>query len=67
MWLTVTRLNNHPEIILANFYLNYVAGSDSGCPLKLRADCGTENGVMAAMKCTFQQDAEALKYRGHLR
>ena len=60
MWLTVTRLNNHPEII-ANFYLNCVAGPE-GCPVKLRADCGIENGVMAAMKCTFRQDAEALKY-----
>ena len=25
-------------------------------------ECGTENGVMAAMQCTFQQDAEAHKY-----
>ena len=23
--------------------------------MKLRTDCGTENGVMAAMQCTFQQ------------
>ena len=53
MWLTVIRLNNHPEII-ANFYLNCVAGPE-GCPVKLRADCGTENGVMAAMKCTFNK------------
>ena len=60
MLLTVTRLNNHSEII-ANLYLNCVAGPE-GCPVKLRADCGTEIGVMAAMKCTFQQDAEALKY-----
>ena len=56
MWLTVARLNNHPEIIF-NFYLNCVAGLE-GCPVKLGTDCGTENGVMAAMQCTFQQDAE---------
>ncbi|XP_066014599.1 uncharacterized protein [Pocillopora verrucosa] len=33
-----------------------------GCPVKLKTDCGTENGVMAAMQCTFQQDVEAHKY-----
>ena len=61
---TVTRLNNHPEII-ANFYLNCVAGPE-GSPVKLRADCGTENCAMAAVKCTFQQDAEELKYGSSL-
>ena len=60
MWLTVARLNNHQEIIF-NFYLNCVAGLE-GCPVKLGTDCGTENSVMAAMQCTFQQDAEAHKY-----
>ena len=30
--------------------------------MKLRADCETENGVMAALQCTFQQDAEVHKY-----
>ena len=64
MWLTVARLNNHPEIIF-NFYLNCVAGLE-GCPVKLGTDCGTENGVMAAMQCTFQQDAEAHKYGSSL-
>ena len=47
MWLTVTRSNNHPEII-ANFYLNCVAEL-GGCPVKLRTACGTENDLMAAM------------------
>ena len=64
MWLTVARLNNHPDIIL-NFYLNCVAGLE-GCPVKLGTDCGTENGVMAAMQCTFQQDAESHKYGSSL-
>ena len=64
MWLTVARLNNYPDIIF-NFYLNCVAGLE-GCPVKLRTDCGTENGVMAAMQCTFQQDAEAHKYGSSL-
>ena len=30
--------------------------------MKLRTDCGAENGVMTAMQCTFQQDAEMHKY-----
>ena len=30
--------------------------------MKLRTDCGTENGVMAAMQCTFQENEEAHKY-----
>ena len=34
-------------------FLNCVAGLE-GCPVKLRTDCGTENGVMAALQCTFQ-------------
>ena len=46
IWLNVTKSNNHPEII-ANFYLNCVAEL-GGCPVKLRTDGGTENGVMAA-------------------
>ena len=60
MWLKVTKSINHPDII-ANFYLNCVEEL-GGCPVKLRTDCGTENGVMAAMQCTFQQDADAHKY-----
>ena len=60
MWRTVTRSNNHPEIIV-NFYLNCVAGLESS-PVKLRTDCGTESGVMAALQGAFQQDAEAHKY-----
>lgn len=60
MWLTDTKSNNHPEII-ANFYLNCVAKL-GGYPVKLKTDCGTENGVMAAMQCTFQEDKEVHKY-----
>ena len=60
LWVTVTKSNNYPELI-ANFYLNCVAGLE-GCPVKLRTDCGAENGVMTAMQCTFQQDAEVHKY-----
>jgi len=57
-WLKVTKSNNQPDII-ANFYLNCVAEL-RGCPVKLRTDCGTENGVMAAMQSTFQEDADVI-------
>ena len=60
MWLKLTRSNNHPEVV-ANFYLDAVS-EVGGCPIKLRTDCGTENGVMAAMQCTLRQDIEAHKY-----
>ena len=43
----VTRSNSHPKFA-ANFYLD--------------TDCGTENGVMAAMQCTLRQDIEGYKY-----
>ena len=60
MWLKVTKSINHPDII-ASFFLNCVEELRS-CPVKLRTDCGTENGVMAAMQCTFQQSADAHMY-----
>lgn len=60
MWLKVTKSNNNLDII-ANFYLECVSDM-CGCPVKLRTDCGTENGVMAAMHCTFQDDENAHKY-----
>ncbi|PFX16160.1 hypothetical protein AWC38_SpisGene19588 [Stylophora pistillata] len=31
---------------------------NGGCPILLRTDCGTENGVMAAMQCYFRQNGE---------
>ena len=52
MLLRVERSNNQPEII-ASYYLNCVA-EVGGCPVKLRTDCGTENGQTAAIQCEFQ-------------
>ena len=36
-------INNKPENV-AGFYLDCVKGN-GGCPILLRTDCGTENGV----------------------
>ena len=33
-----------------------------GCPVMLRSDCGTENGIMAAMQCQFCSQANAHFY-----
>ena len=49
LWMEVTRSNNKPENV-ARFYLDCVKGNE-GCPILLRTDCGTENGVMAGMQC----------------
>jgi hypothetical protein len=48
-------------MLLQFFYLDYVSVV-GGCPVKVRTDCGTENGVMAAMQCTFLGDINAHKY-----
>lgn len=60
MLLKVTKSNNNPDII-TNFYLECVS-KEGGCPLKIRTDCGTENEVMTAMQCTFQNDENGHKY-----
>ena len=60
MWLRVERTNNQPEVI-ANYYLDCVE-EVGGCPVKLRTDCGTENGIMAAIQCDFHGDTDAHIY-----
>ena len=59
IWLHVARSNNKPEIPAA-FFLKSV--QEYGCPVKLRSDCGTENGIMAAMQCQFRSEAHAHFY-----
>ena len=60
LWLEVARSNNDPRVPAA-LYLQQVKEM-GGCPLLLVSDCGTENGVAAAMQCTFRandQDEQA--------
>jgi len=59
IWLHLARSNNTPEIPAA-FYLQSV--EKYGCPVKLRSDCGTENGIMAAMQCEFRCCVDAHFY-----
>ena len=49
LWLKVTRSNNLPSVP-AQYYLDRIKENDR-CPVLLRTDCGTENGIMAAGQC----------------
>ena len=42
---------------MARSYLE-VIGEYGGCPRKIRTDCGTENGLIAAAQCYFMDDIE---------
>ena len=39
------------------FYLDCVKETQ-GCPILVRSDCGTENGIMTAMQCFFHQNGD---------
>ena len=56
IWLKVTRSNNKPDIV-ANFYYDYVK-QIQGCPVIVRSDCGTENGIIAAAQSFLRQDGD---------
>ncbi|XP_067301218.1 uncharacterized protein [Pseudorasbora parva] len=51
MWLRSGSSNNDP-VVIAYYYLQCV--SDFGLPARLRTDCGTENGTMAAIHCALR-------------
>lgn len=51
LWVELERSNNLPEIT-ARYYLECVK-EHGFCPLQTRTDCGTENGIIAAMQCYF--------------
>ncbi|XP_055025013.2 uncharacterized protein [Misgurnus anguillicaudatus] len=52
LWLVCGPTNNNPSVIAAN-YLSCVR-SLGLVPMRLRTDCGTENGIMAAIQCTLR-------------
>ncbi|KAJ8381182.1 hypothetical protein SKAU_G00019600 [Synaphobranchus kaupii] len=54
MWLSSGSTNNDPAVI-ARYYLQCI--SNCGVvPARLRTDCGTENGDMAAIHCSLRED-----------
>lgn len=54
MWLKCGKSNNDPWIIAQN-YMQCVAGFGV-FPMRLRTDCGTENGLMAALHCSLRSE-----------
>ena len=60
LWLRLSRSNNSPSVV-ANWYLETVKEL-GGCPVKIRTDCGTENGIVAAAQCYFMNDHKAHIY-----
>ena len=60
LWLKVTRTNNNP-VVPAGFYVHTMEELKK-CPTLIQTDYGTENGIMAGIQCTLQQDASAHRY-----
>ncbi|KAL3992579.1 gamma-butyrobetaine dioxygenase [Sarotherodon galilaeus] len=52
LWLECGPTNNNP-VVIAYYYLSCV-GSLGVVPMRLRTDCGTENGIMAAVQCALR-------------
>lgn len=52
MWLTCGHTNNDPAVIAHNF-ISCVQRMGV-VPMRLRTDCGTENGTLAAIQCTLR-------------
>lgn len=57
LWVETERSNNLPEVT-ASYYLECVR-EHGFCPLQTRTDCGTENGIIAAMQCYFRSEDNA--------
>ncbi|XP_076602297.1 uncharacterized protein LOC143330033 [Chaetodon auriga] len=52
LWLACGPTNNDPSVI-AHYFLSCVRHLGV-IPMRLRTDCGTENGTMAAIQCTLR-------------
>ncbi|KAL6486342.1 hypothetical protein MHYP_G00057340 [Metynnis hypsauchen] len=53
LWLVCGPTNNNPSVIAHNF-LTCVRNLGV-VPMRLRTDCGTENGIMGAIQCTLRR------------
>ena len=57
MWLKVCKSNNDP-VIPAGFFLHAV--EENGMrPMLVQTDCGTENGILAALQCLLAGEVAA--------
>ena len=60
MWLKVCKSNNDP-VIPAGFFLHAV--EENGMrPMLVQTDCGTENGILAALQCSLAGEVAAHRY-----
>jgi len=65
LWLEVCKTNNNP-IMPAMYFLRTVKQLNV-LPMKFRTDCGTENGLVAAIQCAFHDDENAHQYGQSIR
>lgn len=61
LWLELVRSNNDPYIV-ASLYLKTV--SSIGIPNRIRTDCGSENGILAAAQCFLRRN-DSDRYAGN--
>ena len=62
IWLKVCGTNNYPKIP-ASFYIQIVQHFKY-CPSKVQTDCGTENGILAALQSALVVSIDAHRYGG---
>ena len=60
IWLKVCRTNNDPKIPLS-FYIQ-TEQHFKYFPSKVQADCGTENGILAALQCALVGSVDKHRY-----
>lgn len=53
--LKLADLITYPLLLQSQLYLECVQ-EHKGCPLLVRSDYGTENGIIAGMQCFFRSD-----------
>lgn len=54
IWLKAYRTSSDPKII-AGYYVTVVEAL-KGCPMRVRADMGTENGTVSVLQCFLRRD-----------
>lgn len=60
VWMHAYTTNNDPHVI-ASYFTNAV-GQTGGCPMKVRADMGTENVIVEQLQTFLRNDQNAFMY-----
>ena len=61
LWIKVSRTNSDP-VVPAYLYIETVK-KIGFCPQYVQTDCGTENGILAGIQCSFLMSQDAHRYR----